>query len=113
MAGRAQFDALLNARLSQMTVEEVVEALERHKVPCGRVNDLHSLFTSQTASELGLVEQVGTQRFVRSPIRTDRDNMAPLTPPPALNQDGRDIMRELGLSEEQMQEVERESAVAK
>jgi crotonobetainyl-CoA:carnitine CoA-transferase CaiB-like acyl-CoA transferase len=70
---------------------------------------LHSLFTSRTATELGLIEQVGSQRFVRSPIRTDQDNMAPVTAPPALNQDGRDIMRELGLSEQQMAEVERQS----
>jgi len=35
-----------------------------------------------------LVERIGTKQFVRSPIRTNKDNMQPVTAPPTINQNG-------------------------
>ena len=66
--------------------------LETAKIPCGRVNDLHALFNGQTAAELDLVKQVGTQRFVRSPISSPQTPMETITSPPGLNQHGNEIL---------------------
>ena len=66
--------------------EEVIKRLEGCKVPCGRVNDLRSMFEGQIAKELGLVCQVGGSKFVRSPVRTNKENMAEMTVPPDLNE---------------------------
>ena len=79
---------MLNRALSKLTLEEASGLLEKHKVPCRRVNDLRSMFEGRTASELELVERVGSKRFVRSPVRSSKNNMAPLTEPPLLNQHG-------------------------
>ena len=73
---------MLNAALAEYTLQEASALLEEHRVPCGRVNDLKSMFEGKTAKELNLVEQIGTKKFIRSPIRTDKDKMAGLTEPP-------------------------------
>ena len=79
--------------MAEFTLEEASTILEDYKVPCGRVNDLKSMFEGKTAKELKLVEKIGTKQFIRSPIRTDKDNMAKLTEPPKLNQQGHELMR--------------------
>jgi crotonobetainyl-CoA:carnitine CoA-transferase CaiB-like acyl-CoA transferase len=75
-----------------------VGKLEAAKIPCGRVNDLNALFTGKTAAELELVKQVGSQRFVRSPISSPQTSMEAITSPPSLNQHGNEILTELGFS---------------
>ena len=52
-----------------------------------------------------MVEEIGGKKFVRSPIRTHRDNMADLKEPPGLNEHGRAIMEELGLSDGEIEEI--------
>ena len=54
-------------------------------MPCGRVNDLRSMFEGKTARELQLVERVGSKKFVRSPVRTNKNNMEKISSPPGLN----------------------------
>lgn len=41
---RVEFDKMLNKVLSKYTLDEVSDLLESNKVPCGRVNDLKSMF---------------------------------------------------------------------
>lgn len=67
---------MLNDALRKFTLEEVSSLLEEYKVPCGRVNDLKSMFEGKTAKELELVQQIGSKKFIRSPIRTDGNKMA-------------------------------------
>lgn len=43
---------MLNAVLSKYELGEVSELLEKNKVPCGRVNDLKSMFEGKIAKEL-------------------------------------------------------------
>lgn len=67
---------MLNSALSNYDLSEVSEVLEKYKVPCGRVNDLKSMFEGKIAKELELVQKLGGKQFVRSPIRTNKNNMA-------------------------------------
>jgi crotonobetainyl-CoA:carnitine CoA-transferase CaiB-like acyl-CoA transferase len=58
------------------------------------------MFEGRTAQELQLVNKIGTKQFVRSPVRSSKNNMAPLSEPPSINEHGPSILSELGLSAE-------------
>ena len=93
----------LNNALCRLSLEEASSLFERNGIPCGRVNDLRGLFESQTVRELGLVEEMNGKRFVRSPIRTDKG--VKIKEPPGLNEHGREILEEMGLSGAEVEEI--------
>ena len=95
----------LNNALCRLSLEEASSLFERNGIPCGRVNDLRGLFESQTVRELGLVEEMNGKRFVRSPIRTDKGEGVKIKEPPGLNEHGREILEEMGLSGAEVEEI--------
>lgn len=76
---------MLNEALSEYTMEQAIDLLERNKVPCGRVNDIKSLFEGKTAKELELVTNVEGKRFVRSPIRAGENIISEIQVPPKID----------------------------
>lgn len=76
---------MLNEALAEYTMEQAIDLLERNKVPCGRVNDIKSLFEGKTAKELELVTNVSGKRFVRCPIRASENVINDVQVPPKIN----------------------------
>lgn len=89
---------MLNEALAEYTMEQAIEILERNKVPCGRVNDIKSLFEGKTAKELELVTTVEGKRFVRSPIRASEKIISDIEVPPKIDENGEDLLEGLGFS---------------
>ncbi|MDO8211646.1 CaiB/BaiF CoA-transferase family protein [Conexibacter sp. CPCC 206217] len=58
IAHRGLVDALVEARLGAMDVEDVVAACERHRFAYGRVNDVSAVAHHPVLAERGAVEQV-------------------------------------------------------
>jgi crotonobetainyl-CoA:carnitine CoA-transferase CaiB-like acyl-CoA transferase len=98
---RALLIPLLAEQIAARDADELLDALLRAGVSSGKIRDIPEAFTA--AADAGApatftVEHatLGPLELVRSAIRLDDDSAPPVLPPPLLGEHTREIVRELG-----------------
>ena len=97
---RTEVERLLAARPAR----EWIPALREAGIPAGPVHGLEKVFTDPQVQALGMVEKVTTAEgkslpLMRGPISVDGAAPPIHRAPPALGQDSRQVLRELGIAD--------------
>jgi crotonobetainyl-CoA:carnitine CoA-transferase CaiB-like acyl-CoA transferase len=121
-AGRLKHRDALNATINEctraLTMQQLVEQLNDVGCPCGPIYSVAEAFDDPQAQHLGMVanahhDALGDIGLIRSPINLS--NHAPVTEfdraAPALGAHNQEIYTELGLSDLEIQALERAGAV--
>jgi len=100
-AARAEVDAVIGGAVAAMTVAEAVARLEAHDVPHAPILSVSQALAQPHATARGMIEtvqhpRVGALRLVGRPLKFPGAPQPPLTAPPMLSQDARDILAEAG-----------------
>ncbi len=87
--------------------EHWIELLERHKVPCGPINDVKEVVESPQVDARGMIVEVehktaGKVKMAGPPIKASLTPLAVQGPPPLLGQDTDSVLAELGYSSEEI-----------
>jgi CoA:oxalate CoA-transferase len=112
-----EIDELVGAWTAVRTKAELVETLRAHRVPCAPVRDLAEVTTDPHLHARGMLREIDHPEIGRitvphSPLRFDGESGADLRPSPALGQDNEAVYCDwLGLSHEELEELEREEVV--
>ncbi|MCU1674989.1 MAG: L-carnitine dehydratase/bile acid-inducible protein [Frankiales bacterium] len=111
VADRARLTGALAGVFGTRTAAEWVPVLAEAGVPCAPVQDLASLPDDPQIAATGLLQQVdhpaGAVTVVGSPYRIDEQRPRVRRAPPLLGQHTVEVLRDLGLDDEQIEEVTR------
>ncbi|MDP9100767.1 MAG: CoA transferase [Actinomycetota bacterium] len=111
VADRRALTEALTQRLNRRTVGEWSTILDAAGVPCAPVQDLASLQEDPQMVANGQIQQLphpaGAVRLVGSPLRLDGERPRIRSAPPLLGEHTDEILRALGLSAEQREQVTR------
>ena len=94
----------------ERSTEELLALLGEADAPCGRVKFPEEMYDDEHVRANGLMLElehpvVGRLRMPASPVRMSATPPATPTPPPALGADGPDVLRELGVSDEEIEQL--------
>lgn len=107
---RAELEPLLEDIFAERTPEEWVERLEMAGIPCGLVREFDDVMRHPQLAHNGLVTEVGSPvgviPTIGSPIELEGSRPR-LGSVPALGEHTREVLAEVGLSEEELEAVAR------
>jgi crotonobetainyl-CoA:carnitine CoA-transferase CaiB-like acyl-CoA transferase len=104
-ANRAEFNAACEARLAELTMTECVERLNALDIPAGPVYSLDQVFADPQVEHLALYEtRPGTDgsavALLRHPVTLTETPAVVGTGPPRSGAHTREVLREVGLADE-------------
>jgi crotonobetainyl-CoA:carnitine CoA-transferase CaiB-like acyl-CoA transferase len=102
---RASLNEWLSGLMAERTVDEWVALLEQAQVPCGPINTIERVFGDPHIRERGMRVDLehpvyGTVPGIRNPIRYSKTPIEHRSAPPSLGQHTAAVLRDLGLSDE-------------
>lgn len=112
---RAELEPLIEEQLDSRTQDEAIALLERADIPNGRVNDVEALANHEQLAARGRWHEYGSEagpisllghpmNLATMPQRTD--------PVPALGEHSEEILRELGFTDTEVQDLREGGAIA-
>ena len=114
--GRDALNAAIQAIIETRTSAEWVELLLQHGVPCGPIYRIDEMFEDPQVQHLGIAEAMDTGPFGRTkalaqPVRMERTPARLVAPPPGRGEHADELLRELGLSEDEISDLRKRSIV--
>ena len=115
-SNRAELRELVEVKTRMLTCTEMIEGLNDVGVPCGPILTIDHVFENPQVEHLGMAQTVesdlyGLLRIVRSPTRLSRTSTSLRRAAPSPGVDTRDVLRELGYSDEEISEFEKSQVV--
>jgi formyl-CoA transferase len=111
-----ELDALIGQWTASRTVDEVLTALETQGVPAGRIYTVADIAQDPHYRARGMIttEQIDGHEMLLSGIvpKLSRTPGTHVRPAPRVGQDSRPVLRRMGLSDEQIDELEALGVVA-
>lgn len=113
---REELIALLEERLAEGTVLELVDRCEAAGVPAGPIYGLDQVYSDPQVLARDMVVEVqhptvGAFRMTGIPIKLSDTPGAIQSAPPTLGQHTTDVLKQLGYSEEQIEQMRRDGAI--
>jgi CoA:oxalate CoA-transferase len=110
-AARGELKDIIDSALSTRPAADWVPIISGAGIPCGPIYDYTQIFASDQVAALGMVTQ--TQRrdgsplpLLRGPLSLDGNASEVVSPPPLLGEHTAEVLREIGLSDEDIAKLE-------
>jgi CoA:oxalate CoA-transferase len=113
---RERLRPLINARITEATVQEWIERLNAAGVPCGRVMNLAEVFADPQVLAQKMVLEIehpphGPVRMTGFPVKLSATPAQLRRPAPALGEHTDAVLRDLGYSPEHVARLRRDRVV--
>ena len=113
---RESLEKILTNTFRQKTSAEWQDILNRAGVPCGPINDLKAVFDEKQIEARNMLVHVehptaGTVPLVGSPLHYSRTPVSIRRHPPVVGEHTKEVLQELGLQEEEIEEMEKENVI--
>ncbi|HEX4305965.1 MAG TPA: CoA transferase [Solirubrobacterales bacterium] len=113
---RRRLAELLSERLRREDVDTWLEGLEAAGVPAAEVRDLGQMLAAEQTAAIGAIQalphpEIPDLRLVALPFAVNDDRPEHRTPAPALGAQDRELLRELGYSDEEAADLVADGAV--
>ncbi|MEE8159317.1 MAG: CoA transferase, partial [Dehalococcoidia bacterium] len=113
---RDQLVALLQQEFDARSTNRWVDILEEAGVPCGPINDLADVFSDPQVKERDMLLEVqhpsaGKIKQTGIPIKFSATPGSIDSPPPLLGQHSKEILLELGYSQDEVEALEQQEVI--
>ncbi len=118
--GRSQNRQVLNAEIAEITEtrksDDWVELFSQAGIPSGPIYDMAGVFADPQVEHLGIATEIETEvfgntRMIAQPMQLSRTPCDLASRPPERGEQTNEILSELGLSEEQLQDLKSRNVI--
>jgi crotonobetainyl-CoA:carnitine CoA-transferase CaiB-like acyl-CoA transferase len=103
-ANRDELASLIHERLEREPTATWLERLEG--IPAAPVQTIREAATHVQTQELGILQELAGRTRLAEPLTVDGERVVHASPPPSLGEHSRDVLREAGYSDEEVDELE-------
>jgi CoA:oxalate CoA-transferase len=116
-AHRGELKELIDRALSSRSAAEWVPLIAKAGIPCGPIYDYPQIFASEQVTALNLVQHTrrtdgSSLPLLRGPISLDAEASQITSPPPLLGEHTAEVLREIGLSDDEITRLEADGHLA-
>jgi crotonobetainyl-CoA:carnitine CoA-transferase CaiB-like acyl-CoA transferase len=111
VANRVALIDLLGRELAARETEELLAALTDAGVPSGRIRNVVDAFAAAAAAGEPATVEIGGLELARTAVRVDGAAPASTLPPPRLGEHTREVLRSIGRSDAEIDELARSGVV--
>lgn len=116
VANRIELDGSIEAITKQKTTKEWLNIFEGSGMPYSAVNDVQGTLNHEHTLARGMVKQIdheacGPIKMVNTPVKYSESKPSIRSVPPMLGQHTDEVLRDIGMSESQIEALKAEGAV--
>ena len=104
VANRGALAALIQERVEQEPTATWLDRLAG--IPAAPVQTVHEAATHEQTQALGILQQLAGRTRLAEPLTVDGERVVHASPPPSLGEHSRDVLREAGYSDDELNELE-------